>query len=277
MTIKQQGGIFGRNPTFNDVETNKLDVDNVNIDGNTISATDTNGDLTVEANGTGEVKIPSDVELNQGTKGILKFSGDSYKIEGGNNFGDIRMTFPRLRFFEGANLVGQFDSDNLTVNRGNVVIGTSGKGIDFSATSGTGTSELFDDYEEGNWTPTLVAASNFASVTYDTGVTFGVYTKVGNAVTINGRIRTDAVDATGASGAVRISGLPYTCGSNGSISISISKDWAGDVPSGGYISGTNIYLVYRATSNGPTINVDATDVGTGADDNDILFSATYQV
>jgi trimeric autotransporter adhesin len=35
----------------------------------------------------------------------------------------------------------------------NVVIATSGKGIDFSATAGTGTSELLNDYEEGTWTP----------------------------------------------------------------------------------------------------------------------------
>jgi hypothetical protein len=41
-----------------------------------------------------------------------------------------------------------------TIIDGNLVIGTSGKGIDFSATPGTGTSELFDDYEEGTFTPT---------------------------------------------------------------------------------------------------------------------------
>jgi hypothetical protein len=38
---------------------------------------------------------------------------------------------------------------NVNVVTGNVVIATSGKGIDFSATPGTGTSELLADYEEG--------------------------------------------------------------------------------------------------------------------------------
>ena len=41
-------------------------------------------------------------------------------------------------------------SDNLPM--------ANGKGIDFSATSdgsGTSTSEVFDDYEEGTWTPTI--------------------------------------------------------------------------------------------------------------------------
>ena len=46
---------------------------------------------------------------------------------------------------------------DVEVPAGNLVIGTSGKGIDFSATAdGHGTpSELLDDYEEGSFTATL--------------------------------------------------------------------------------------------------------------------------
>ena len=47
---------------------------------------------------------------------------------------------------------------DVTISNGNLVMGTSGKGIDFSATSnssGTMGSELLNDYEEGTWTPTL--------------------------------------------------------------------------------------------------------------------------
>jgi len=88
MTIKQLGGIFGRNPTFEDV---------------TIEGT-----LTFD----GDIDVNSDLKVA----------------------GDIETT-------------------------GNVIIATSGKGIDFSATSGTGSSELFDDYEEGTWTPSLSATS----------------------------------------------------------------------------------------------------------------------
>ena len=35
----------------------------------------------------------------------------------------------------------------------------NGKGIDFSATPGTGTSELLNDYEEGTWSPVLTPAT----------------------------------------------------------------------------------------------------------------------
>ena len=49
-------------------------------------------------------------------------------------------------------------SGDVNITTGNVVMSTSGKGIDFSATasgSGTMTSELLNDYEEGTWTPSV--------------------------------------------------------------------------------------------------------------------------
>lgn len=55
---------------------------------------------------------------------------------------------------------------NVTLSTGNLVIGTSGKGIDFSATPGTGTSELLSDYEEGTWTPTNASAITVNSAKY---------------------------------------------------------------------------------------------------------------
>jgi hypothetical protein len=60
----------------------------------------------------------------------------------------------------------------------NIVIGTSGKGIDFSATAGTGTSELLADYEEGTWTPGQGALTLSAG----TFVSSGTYTKIGRTV-----------------------------------------------------------------------------------------------
>lgn len=69
---------------------------------------------------------------------------------------------------------------DVTLSTGNLVIGTSGKGIDFSATPGTGTSELLADYEEGTWTPNqgtgLTVVGTFSSS--------GTYTKVGRLVTV---------------------------------------------------------------------------------------------
>jgi len=89
---------------------------------------------------------------------------------------------------------------DVTVSTGNLVIGTAGRGIDFSATShATGkTSELFDDYEEGTWTPTPTAGS-FTSAT-------GRYTKVGRIV-----VATFAVQVNTDQGAsfFQLNGLPF--------------------------------------------------------------------
>ena len=62
----------------------------------------------------------------------------------------------------------------------------SGRGIDFSATAGTGTSELFDDYEEGTWTPSLTFDVNGGGIVY--GAREGKYTKIGNLVHVTYKI-----------------------------------------------------------------------------------------
>ena len=98
---------------------------------------------------------------------------------------------------------------DVTVNRGNLVIGTAGKGIDFSATansSGTMTSELLSDYEEGTWTPTVTTAG------YTISASAARYTRIGNRVIINARIIFSAVSGTSNSN-VAFSGLPFSSNS----------------------------------------------------------------
>ena len=77
--------------------------------------------------------------------------------------------------FSGARL--QVTSGNATLQNGNFVVGTSGKGIDFSATAGTGTSELLADYEEGTWTPSDQSGAGLTFTSAD-----GYYTKIGREV-----------------------------------------------------------------------------------------------
>jgi hypothetical protein len=93
---------------------------------------------------------------------------------------------------------------DVTLSTGNLVIGTSGKGIDFSATPGTGTSELLADYEEGTWTLTITPSSGtFTSVTAQDSR----YTKIGNIVVAT--FRYTVANAGTAGGTVTIS-LPFT-------------------------------------------------------------------
>ena len=101
-------------------------------------------------------------------------------------------------------------SGDLSVTSGNVVMATSGKGIDFSATAGTGTSELLADYEEGTFTATLTGGTTNPTIPVTTTAR---YTKVGRLVTV--QIAFENVITTGASGTIGISGLPFA---NGSVS-----------------------------------------------------------
>ena len=99
----------------------------------------------------------------------------------------------RIDQFSGGSRVDRLSIDteasggNVTIHTGNLKIGTSGKGIDFSAESGSAagsTSALLDDYEQGSFTATM---SN--GVTLHSGNDVVYYIKVGNLVTIQAEIR----------------------------------------------------------------------------------------
>ena len=138
---------------------------------------------------------------------------------------------------------------NVTLSTGNLVIGTSGKGIDFSATSsgsGTMTSELLADYEEGTWTPTFTCATPGDLVfTYDARV--GTYTKVGRQVTVTCEITSLAgITYTTASGGVVITGLPFVAGVLSFFPLALFKGFTsvGYTTLSGQLVGTlgNVYL-----------------------------------
>lgn len=124
---------------------------------------------------------------------------------------------------------------DITATNGNIVIGTSGKGIDFSATAdGAGmTSELFDDYEEGNFTPVVTDQTNDAVMVTQAGF----YTKTGNRVHYNLYCTWSGKGSI--SGALFVSGLPYNgsgvsnnfsaavCGLSGGLSVTAGQTVAG--------------------------------------------------
>jgi len=165
MTIKQQGGVFGRNPSFASVTTDQINI------------------------------------------------ADAVIAAGAGSFGD-----------------------DVDIN-GDIIL-VNGKGIDFSATAGTGTSELFDDYEEGTWTPTVAAGAITG-----TGITYtGTYTKIGRNVTLFFRANSATADIAVASFVI-FSGLPFTPTENIGSGTVVTEDvdvlarqgWAG-------ITSTSLFL-----------------------------------
>lgn len=211
MTIKQIGGIFGRNPTFNDVTidgqlTFEGDIDinsDLKVDGNLV--VDGNGEfdsLDVVANG---IKANANAAIGFQLGGDASGSTDIGKIV--NNAGRFAIEPAGNRRFvvrTNSTKVDALEVDhnnNVSVPNGNVVMG-NGQGIDFSATSGTGTSELFDDYEEGTWTPTTASDASGAFSTAE-----GVYTKIGRLVFIEMYV---VISSNFASNT--IGGLPFAVG-----------------------------------------------------------------
>jgi hypothetical protein len=114
---------------------------------------------------------------------------------------------------------------DIRIDNGNLILGTSGKGIDFSITSHPAgmTSELLSDYEEGTWTPTqgagLVVTGAFASS--------GTYTKVGRQVTLTAQL-SGATNIACTAGGIFTSGLPYAP-ANTNASAATNSNLAGTI------------------------------------------------
>ena len=99
---------------------------------------------------------------------------------------------------------------------GDLIPASTSHGIVLGSTSNTNANTL-DDYEEGTFTATLTATS---SAPNSACTATGDYTKVGNWVNFS-IFRFANVDTTGASGEMRITGLPFTVG-NSAITTNIA-------------------------------------------------------
>jgi len=246
MTIKQQGGIFGRNPSFNDVEINKLDaasgsVADFNFSGSAVTTASGIADFggvasTVSsvASGTPRLQPASDGTINLGSAGSRRWKN------------------------------GYFS--------GNIVL-DSGSGIDFSATSGTGTSELFDDYEEGTWTPVVAETSSGGTVA--TGTFTGTYTKIGRMVTVNLTLTDITTAGMTAGNIMYIRGLPFTCGtghlgSNMMRSVTYSGQIAPRT-----LDGQTYFYFYQYATGGAVTTLTIGGISSGV--SDIWATVTYEV
>jgi len=126
----------------------------------------------------------------------------------------------------GANRIAIDTAGNVTIGAGNLIM-ADGKGIDFSndaSPAGGMTAELLDDYEEGTFTGTWTGVGSAPdSAATDTMY----YTKIGRQVTC--WIAFANKDTTGASGQMRITGLPFTASSASNIECPCSTLFAHSV------------------------------------------------
>lgn len=185
-------------------------------------------------------------------------------------------TVPDANFTVARTDAAQSFTGDQTLSTGNLIIGTSGKGIDFSATAGAGTSELLADYEEGTWTPVVNFGGANGALTYVNQS--GYYTKVGDQVTVWCYAMINL--ASTATGSMTVSGLPFssTSGSNFAALGSGGFDNTGgniDQPIARVLSGSSSITMMLATGTNNWNTV--TDSGVKANSLRVYATIAYKV
>ena len=194
-------------------------------------------------NNANNASIPGQVTYNHSTNLLSLYSSGAISLTGAATFSD------------------------------NIIIGTSGKGIDFSATAGTGTSEVFDDYEEGVFSPVVAGITTAGTYSYTKQV--GTYTKVGNSVRVSISLEGITADSAG-SGTLKITGLPFSADGT-HISTVYARSLNFDNTAAylvGYTDGTLIYI-REIIDNSAGAGVNVADISSG--NTRLYFSFFYKV
>ena len=210
------------------------------------------------------------IENNAGnavTPRITNDGNDWTVIRPGVSGGDVAIN----NFANSHNRVVFRDEGNVEIGDGNLVF-ASGHGIDFAATSdgsGTDSSELLNDYEEGTWTPTVIAGGSIST-------NLATYTKIGRTVFYYAYVSVTTPNNTSQ---FSLGGLPYNALATnyypaGSIGYVNDKDITGTL---GPIVATNSNYVYfqRYDGNGNSVKNNGAFYNSGSSLY-LIISGTYE-
>jgi len=202
------------------------------------------------------------------TTGLLQVAGPSA--------GSTRVaTTPDANFTVARTDAAQSFTGDQTLATGNLVVGTAGKGIDFSAnTNAPGmTSELLNWYEEGTFTPT------FTGLTVGDGAVFGFYRRIGKQVFITYGFICGSTTAVG--NLTGVSGFPFVTGTVGGGRFFSANGIIFESGVGAYPA---YALIFSASTSGfgPVVTntnagVNATTPFTWKVDDSLSLTATYFV
>ena len=155
-------------------------------------------------------------------------------------------------------------------------LSTTANGICFNSDSAA--ANALDDYEEGNWTPTIAFSGGTTGITYH-ATTNGRYTKIGRAVNIRAYIM--LTDKGSDTGNMTMHGLPFNSANvSGGYTVISSWHTSMEIPGQGNIltyvdnNGTTIRCHYFNTSNGDANNVTNSYVNNNTE---IMIQGTYYV
>jgi hypothetical protein len=166
----------------------------------------------LDVNGTGrfsnQLNIPTNVDIAYGnlTGDYIGqyYNGTNllfYNGTGGSNFLSITRSTGNVGIGT-ASPASKLDVNGNIATSGDIIL-TGAKGIYFDNAA----SKYLDDYEVGTWTPVINGGGGNPTVTYSAFNTGGIYTKIGNQVTVSFEVRWSAI--SGGSGGVAIAGLPF--------------------------------------------------------------------
>jgi len=156
-------------------------------------------------------------------------------------------------YVDGSSAISISSARDTTFTGGNLIQGTAGKGINFTANTPLAgmTSQLLNWYEEGTFTPVVQGSSTAGTASYS--VQTGQYTRIGNRVLFNLRIAYSGGTGTGN---LRVGGLPFS--SNASMAGAVCSIYAENIAgSAGYV------FVSSITANTSYIGVDQVPTGGG--------------
>ena len=195
LTNASTGNIF-----FNDGSGNDGVIQYVHSSSPNYMRISSSGHIEFDCNGTERLRIDAsgNLFLRSASANYLVMGSSGDATSGGvtNNMNWIRGNGTNTQY----NTAGGFhafevsgsekfrinNTGHVTINDGDLVIGTSGHGIDFSTTSDgssvSNKSEILDDYEEGSFTPTMSVEGQGSNASL--ALAIGTYTKVGAMVNI---------------------------------------------------------------------------------------------
>lgn len=155
-----------------------------------------------------------------------------------------------------------FDS---TLGVGGATAAASGSGVTFPSTQSASTDvNTLDDYEEGDWTPSVGGNATYTSRS-------GNYTKIGDRVLFFGTL---VINVLGTGSSSVISGLPFTAGVADSVYIGYFANLAlSPYFITGFINGMNSFVLTGVTAAAASITSPLAALGNGAE---IRFGGHYK-
>ena len=238
----------------------------LDADADTSITADTDDQIDIKVGNVDTVKIVPDVvtisgshpdlvltDTDDSNSGFIGYNNGQLSV--GADFGATGATGVISFQIDGNEDVKIDGGGDLTIADGNLVIGTAGHGIDFSAAAagqpGTGTdvaetstATILDDYEEGTFTPVSNSVDN-ANATK-----MGMYVKVGNLVNISIRFSPSSDSTNGHQFGFHLPFEAATTESSGSF-----NDWVCPVHFSSAPNGNGLNRIGTLGGDGNYINV----------------------